>query len=59
VTYHRVVYKPAGYWPRSFVILDMHEERHGRDLWVVGKQAVTEEPLYLLRSDVRQVKKLT
>ena len=56
VTYYRVVYKPAGMRERSFIMFELREEQHGRHTWLCGVDVASEEPLYLLTTDLLKVK---
>lgn len=55
VTYYRVTYEPAGFWPRRCVMHSIHRERHGRSEWLHGIEAATARPLYLCELDVTEI----
>lgn len=55
VSYYRITYAPAGFWPRKCVVHSVQWERHGRTEWLHATQALNALPLYLCEADISEI----
>ena len=55
MTYYRITYAPAGFWPRRCVVHSVQRERHGHTDWLHATQAVDAQPIYMCETDVTEI----
>ena len=57
--YYRATYKPAGFYPRRFLVYSLMRETHGGTGWYHGIVAATDRPIYLHEADVTEILDVT